>query len=44
MSSENLGEFMSFFPIGLNPFKIQTKFKLEWSPTPLIQNPEGSGR
>ncbi len=34
---------MRFFLKGLNPVKIQTKFKFELFPEFLIQNPEGFG-
>jgi hypothetical protein len=33
-------EFMRFLPKGLNPFKIQTRFKLEFSLNSIIQNLE----
>jgi hypothetical protein len=32
---------MRFFPKGLNPFKIQTRFKLDLLSNFVIQNPEG---
>jgi hypothetical protein len=34
-------EFMEFFLKGLNPFKIQTKFKLDLFPRYLFQKPVG---
>jgi hypothetical protein len=42
-SSENFSEFMRFFSKGLNPFKIQTSFKLELFLKFIIQDPEGLG-
>jgi hypothetical protein len=43
MSRNNFGEFMKFLPKGLDPFKIQTRFKLDLIPNFLIQNPERFG-
>jgi hypothetical protein len=43
MSRKNFGEFMKFFPKGLNPFKIQTIFNFGLIPRFLIYNPEGIG-
>jgi hypothetical protein len=43
MSSWNIDDFMRFFSKGLNPFKIQTKFKFELFPRYLIKNSEGFG-
>jgi hypothetical protein len=40
----NFGEFMEFFPKGLNlPFKTQTSFKLDLLLEFIIQNLEGFG-
>jgi hypothetical protein len=33
------GEFMEFLPKGLNPFKIQSDFELEFFLNFIIQNP-----
>jgi hypothetical protein len=43
MSIKNFSEFMIFFPKGLNPFNIQTRFKLEFVLEFIIQNPERIG-
>jgi hypothetical protein len=43
MSNLNFSEFMTFFPKGLNNFKIQTRFKLELFLEFLIQNLGGFG-
>jgi hypothetical protein len=43
MSIKNFSEFMRFFPKGLNPFNIQTRFKLEFVLEFIIQNPERIG-
>jgi hypothetical protein len=43
MLRNNFGEFMEFLPKGLDPFKIQTRFKLDLIPDFLIQNPERFG-
>jgi hypothetical protein len=43
MPRKIFGEFMRFFPKGLNPFKIQIKFKFGLFLKFLIQNPEGFG-
>jgi hypothetical protein len=40
MSTNTFGEFMELFPKGLNPFKIQTRFKLEFVMEIIVQNPE----
>jgi hypothetical protein len=37
MLRKNFGEFMEIFLKGLNPFKIQTKFKFDFLPKYLIQ-------
>jgi hypothetical protein len=37
MSRQNFDEFMEFFPKGLNPLKIQTKFKFDLFHEFLIQ-------
>jgi hypothetical protein len=37
MPSKNFGEFMEFFPKGLNPFKFQFRFNLVWLPEFWIQ-------
>jgi hypothetical protein len=37
MSIKIFGEFMEFFLKGLDPFQIQTKFKLDLLPEFLIQ-------
>jgi hypothetical protein len=37
------GGFMRFFPKGLNSFKIQISFKLDFLLNFIIQNPEGFG-
>jgi hypothetical protein len=37
----NFCEFMEFFLKGLNPFKIQTRFKLELLLNFIIQHPDG---
>jgi hypothetical protein len=39
MSEDIFGEFVEFFIKGLNPFKIQTNFKLDFLPGYLIPNP-----
>jgi hypothetical protein len=39
--SSNFSEFMGFLPISLNPFKIQTSFKLDLILDFIIQNQEG---
>jgi hypothetical protein len=41
MSRENFGELLGFFPKGLMPLKIQTKFKSCMFPEFVIQNPFG---
>jgi hypothetical protein len=41
MSRENFGELLGFFPKGLMPLKIQTKFKSCLFPEFVIQNPFG---
>jgi hypothetical protein len=43
MSRKIFGEFIEFFLKGLNHFKIQTSFKLEFLLEFLIQNPKGFG-
>jgi hypothetical protein len=43
MSTNTFGEFMELFPKGLNPFKIQTRFKLEFVMEIIVQNPERIG-
>jgi hypothetical protein len=43
MSGKNFGELMGFFPKCLNPYKIQTIFKLEFVLEIIIQNPERIG-
>jgi len=40
---KNFGEFMTFFPKDLNPFKIKASFKLELFPGFLIPNPREFG-
>jgi hypothetical protein len=40
MSGKNFSEFMRFFPKGLYPFKIPTRFKLEFVLNFIIQNLE----
>jgi hypothetical protein len=37
MPRYNFGEFLGYFPSGLNPFKIQTKFTMDLIPKILIQ-------
>jgi hypothetical protein len=39
MSRYDFSEFFIFFPKGLNPFNIQTRFKLEFIMEFIIQNP-----
>jgi hypothetical protein len=39
----NFREFIRFFQKGLNPFKIQARFKFELFLYFIIQNPEGFG-
>jgi hypothetical protein len=41
ISRKIFGEFREFFPIGLNPFKIQASSKFDLFPGFLIQNPKG---
>jgi hypothetical protein len=41
ISRKNFGELMDFFLKGLNPFKIQTCFKLEFFLEFIILNPFG---
>jgi hypothetical protein len=41
MSRKDFGEFMDFFLKGLNPFKIQTYFKLEFFLEFIILDPFG---
>jgi hypothetical protein len=41
MARKIFGEFMEFFLIGLNAFKIQTKFKFDLLPGFLIQHKFG---
>jgi hypothetical protein len=43
MQRKNFGEFIEFYPKGLNPFKIQTNFKLEFILEFIIQNSERIG-
>jgi hypothetical protein len=43
MPRKNFGKLMEFFLKGLNPFKIQTRFKLELVLNFIIQNLEGFG-
>jgi hypothetical protein len=38
MSRKIFGEFIGFFPKGLNPFKIQSSFKLEFLLEFIIKN------
>jgi hypothetical protein len=40
-SRYNFSEFTIFFPKGLYDFKIQGKFKFEFVPEFIIQNPAG---
>jgi hypothetical protein len=43
MYIKDFGELMEFFLKGLNSFKIQTSFKLDFLLKFIIQNPEGFG-
>jgi hypothetical protein len=40
-SRYNFSEFTKFFSKVLNPFKIQERFKFEFVPEFIIQNPKG---
>jgi hypothetical protein len=43
MPRKTFGEFIEFLPEGLNPFKIQSDFELEFLLNFIIQNPRRIG-